>query len=119
MQPKTSDILPKICQKLPTTLRVHYPTGRGLYELLANGRPALGAVLDRVAGGDLGAHVPPGGVPEEANDFIHSFMSFIHAQSIENFGTRKKRKEHMRKATDVETKIHDFIRAFISNHTLP
>ena len=27
IQPKTSEILPKFCQKLATTLRVHYPTG--------------------------------------------------------------------------------------------
>ena len=33
--------------------------------------------------------------------FIHSF---IHVQSVENVGTRKKRKENMRKAIDVETK---------------
>ena len=83
---------------------------RGLYELLANGRPALRAVLDRVAGGDLGAHVPPGGVPKEANDFIHSFMSFIHVQSIENFGTRKKRKENMRKATDVHSFMSNLLK---------
>ena len=30
--------------------------------------------------------------------------SFIHVQSVENVGTRKKRKENMRKAIDVETK---------------
>ena len=37
--------------------------------------------------------------------FIHSFIhSFIHVQSVENVGTRKKRKENMRKAIDVETK---------------
>ena len=36
-------------------------------------------------------------------------FSFIHVQSGEKFGTRKKRKEDMRKATDVETKIHSFI----------
>ena len=38
---------------------------------------------------------------------ILSFMSnhsFIHVQSVENVGTRKKRKENMRKAIDVETK---------------
>ena len=34
-------------------------------------------------------------------DSIHSF---IHVQSVENVGTRKKRKENMRKAIDVETK---------------
>ena len=37
----------------------------------------------------------------------HSFRmnrSFIHVQSVENVGTRKKRKENMRKAIDVETK---------------
>jgi serine/threonine protein kinase len=45
-------------------LEAHVVAIRGLYELLANGRPALGAVLDRVAGGDLGAHVPPGGMTE-------------------------------------------------------
>ena len=32
--------------------------------------------------------------------------SFIHVQSVENCGTRKKRKENMRKAIDVETFIH-------------
>ena len=37
--------------------------------------------------------------------FIHSFIHiFIHVQSVENVGTRKKRKENMRKAIDVETK---------------
>ena len=35
IQPKTSEMLPKICQKLATTLRVHYPTG-----------PARGAARD-------------------------------------------------------------------------
>ena len=29
---------------------------------------------------------------------------FIHVKSVENVGTRKKRKENMRKAIDVETK---------------
>ena len=33
--------------------------------------------------------------------YVHSF---VHVQSVEKFGTRKKRKENMRKAIDVETK---------------
>ena len=39
------------------------------------------------------------------NSFVPSFISFIHihVQSGEKFGTRKKRKKHMRKAIDVET----------------
>ena len=48
--------------------------------------------------------------------FIHIFIhSFIHVQSVENVGTRKKRNEHMRKATDVEThsSIHPFIHSSI------
>ena len=36
--------------------------------------------------------------------YIHSF---IRVQSVENFGTRKKRKENIRKAIDVET--HNYI----------
>ena len=45
IQPKTSDILPKFCQNLATTLRVHYPTGpscrppcRGDHVLCGRGR---------------------------------------------------------------------------------
>ena len=46
---------------------------------------------------------------------ILSFMSnhsFIHVQSVENVGTRKKRKENMRKAIDVETKREKTLKTF-------
>ncbi len=45
----------------------------------------------------------------------HSFRmnrSFIHVQSVENVGTRKKRKENMRKAIDVETKREKTLKTF-------
>ena len=38
--------------------------------------------------------------------------SFIHVQSVENVGTRKKRKENMRKAIDVETKKRKTLKTF-------
>ena len=38
--------------------------------------------------------------------------SFIHVQSVENVGTRKKRKENMRKAIDVETKREKTLKTF-------
>ena len=41
------------------------------------------------------------GTRKKRKELIHSF---IHVQSVENVGTRKKRKENMRKAIDVETK---------------
>ena len=43
------------------------------------------------------------------SNLVDSFHSFIHVQSGEKIGTRKKRKENMRKATDVEMKTIQFI----------
>ena len=46
---------------------------------------------------------------------VHSFIhvqSFIRVQSVENFGTRKKRNENMRKAIDVETKREKTLKTF-------
>ena len=45
--------------------------------------------------------------------YIHAFIhSFTHVQSVENVGTRKKRKENMRKAIDVETKREKTLKTF-------
>ena len=48
--------------------------------------------------------------------FIYSSILFIHVESVEIFGTRKKRKENMRKATDVETKTRKALKTFDMNY---
>ena len=48
---------------------------------------------------------------------IHSLCHYsYHVQSGEKIGTRKKRKEHMRKATDVETKTRTTLKTFGMNY---
>ena len=47
--------------------------------------------------------------------FIHVCMSNL-IQPVENFGTRKKRNENMRKATDVETKTRETLTTFDMNY---
>ena len=50
---------------------------------------------------------------ENRTTFIHPF---IHVQSVENFGTRTRRNENMRKATDVETKTRKTLKTFDMNY---
>ena len=40
------------------------------------------------------------------------FLVFEHVQSVEKFGTRKKRKEKLRKATDVEMRTRKALETF-------
>ena len=68
-QPKTSDILPKFCQKLATTLRDHAPTEP------AEGSPPLASLNARRLPGALA------GRPEPALRavFSHVITCFLHA----------------------------------------